>query len=93
MHELNTQKLYTTVVFFRGFILVVEYSCLGDWFVDKNHYFAAVNNKESRQDEKYRCFLRNRDDDLFIGASITPECNILKSPENSPERYRITPGK
>jgi len=49
----------------------VEYSCLGDWFIGKNHFFAVVNTKESRKDEKYRCFLRNRDDDLFLAASIT----------------------
>ncbi|XP_065201413.1 uncharacterized protein LOC135832217 [Planococcus citri] len=72
---------------------VVEYSCLGDWFVDKNHYIAVANTKESRIDEKYRCFLKNRDDDLYIGVSITAECNTLKSPENSPERLRITPVK
>ncbi|PSN44406.1 hypothetical protein C0J52_05747 [Blattella germanica] len=72
---------------------VVEYSCLGDWFVDKNHYFAVANTKESRKDEKYRCFLKNRDDDLYIGVSITAECNTLKTPEKSPERLRITPVK
>lgn len=72
---------------------LVEYSCLGHWFVDKNHYFAVANTKESRKDEKYRCFLKNRDDDLYIGASITAECNTLKTPEKSPERYRITPVK
>ncbi|XP_071443334.1 uncharacterized protein udt [Hetaerina americana] len=72
---------------------VVEYSCLGDWFVDKNHFFAVANTKESRKDEKYRCFLKNRDDDLYIGVSITAECNTLKTPEQSPERLRITPIK
>lgn len=72
---------------------MVEYSCLGDWFVDKNHFFAVANTKESRKDEKYRCFLRNRDDDLYFGASITAECNTLKTVEQSPERYRVTPGK
>ncbi|KAK6621744.1 hypothetical protein RUM44_001551 [Polyplax serrata] len=72
---------------------VVEYSCLGDWFVDKNHFFAVANTKESRKDEKYRCFLRNRDDDLYFGASITAECNTLKTVEQSPERYRVTPVK
>ncbi|KAJ0179758.1 hypothetical protein K1T71_004349 [Dendrolimus kikuchii] len=72
---------------------VVEYSCLGHWFVDKNHFFAVANTKESRKDEKYRCFLKNRDDDLYIGASITPECNTLKTVEKSPERYRVTPVK
>ncbi|KAL0277851.1 UNVERIFIED_CONTAM: hypothetical protein PYX00_004986 [Menopon gallinae] len=72
---------------------VVEYSCLGDWFVDKNHFFAVANTKESRKEEKYRCFLRNRDDDLYFGASITPECNTLKTVEQSPERYRVKPVK
>lgn len=72
---------------------VVEYSCLGDWFVGKNHFFAVSNTKESRKDEKYRCFLKNRDDDLYIGVSITAECNTLKTPESSPERMRITPVK
>lgn len=72
---------------------LVEYSCLGDWFVGKNHYFAVANTKESRKDEKYRCFLKNRDDDLFIGVSITAECNTLKTVEKSPERLHITPVK
>ena len=52
-----------------------------------------ANTKESRKDEKFRCFLKNRDDDEYMGKSITPECNTLKSPEDSPERYRMTPGK
>ena len=60
-------------------VSVVEYSCLGDWFVGKNHFFAVANTKESRRDEKYRCFLKNRDDDYFLGASITPECNSIKT--------------
>lgn len=72
---------------------VVEYSCLGDWFVGKNHYFAVANTRESRKDEKYRCFLKNRDDDLYIGVSITAECNTLKTVEKSPERLHITPVK
>nr|CAH7756050.1 unnamed protein product [Callosobruchus chinensis] len=72
---------------------VVEYSCLGDWFVNKNHYFAVANTKESRKDEKYRCFLKNRDDDLYIGVSITAECNTLKSVEDSPVRLHVTPVK
>lgn len=72
---------------------VVEYSCLGDWFVGKNHFFAVANTKESRKDEKYRCFLKNRDDDLFIGVSITAECNTLKTVEQSPERLHLTPVK
>lgn len=76
-----------------SFFSVVEYSCLGDWFVGKNHYFAVANTKESRKDEKYRCFLKNRDDDLYIGVSITAECNTLETVEKSPERLHITPGK
>lgn len=72
---------------------IVEYSCLGDWFVGKNHFFAVVNTKESRKDEKYRCFLKNRDDDLYLGVSITAECNTLKTVEKSPERLRVTPVK
>ncbi len=36
------------------FYLVVEYSCLGDWFVGKDHFFAVANTKESRKDEKVR---------------------------------------
>ncbi|XP_002137422.3 uncharacterized protein udt isoform X1 [Drosophila pseudoobscura] len=71
----------------------VEFSCLGDWFVGKNHYFAVANTKESRKDEKYRCFLKNRDDDLYVGVSITAECNTLKTPETSPERLKLTPVK
>ncbi|XP_043477795.1 uncharacterized protein LOC122508478 [Leptopilina heterotoma] len=72
---------------------VVEYSCLGHWFVGKNHFFAVANTKESRKDEKYRCFLKNRDDDLYIGVSITAECNTLKTVEQSPERLRVKPVK
>lgn len=72
---------------------LVEYSCLGDWFVEKNHFFAVANTKESRKDEKFRCFLKNRDDDLYLGVSITAECNYLKTVEQSPERLRITPVK
>lgn len=72
---------------------IVEYSCLGDWLIGKNHYFAVANTKESRKDEKYRCFLKNRDDDLYLGVSITAECNTLNTPEKSPERMRVTPVK
>ncbi|XP_018013021.2 uncharacterized protein LOC108670080 [Hyalella azteca] len=72
---------------------VTEFSCLGDWLDGKNHYFAVANNKESRKEEKYRCFIRNRDDDLYMGASITPECSVLDTPENSPARFRMTPVK
>lgn len=72
---------------------LVEFSCLGDWLVGKNHYFAVANTKESRRDEKYRCFLKNRDDDLYLGVSITAECNTLNTVEKSPERLRVTPVK
>ncbi|KAI8440903.1 hypothetical protein MSG28_009201 [Choristoneura fumiferana] len=65
----------------------------GHWFVGKNHFFAVANTKESRKDERYRCFLKNRDDDLYLGASITPECSALKTVEKSPERYKVTPVK
>jgi len=60
--------------------------------VDKNHFFAVANTKESRKDEKYRCFLKNRDDDLYIGVSITAECNTLTTVDKSPERLHINPG-
>jgi hypothetical protein len=49
--------------------------------VGKNHFFAVANTKESRKDEKFRCFLKNRDDDYFLGQSITPECNQIKTVE------------
>lgn len=60
---------------------VVEFSCLGDWVVGKNQYFAVANTKESRIDEKFRCFMKNRDDDYFLGQSNTPECNHIKTVE------------
>ena len=60
---------------------VMEFSCLGDWVVGKNQYFAVANTKESRIDEKFRCFMKNRDDDYFLGQSITPECNQIKTVE------------
>ena len=59
---------------------------MGDWFVGKNHFFAVANTKESRKDEKYRCFLKNREDDYYLGASITPECNSIKTVEKVRER-------
>lgn len=71
----------------------VQYKCLGDWYVGKNHYFAVLNSRESRIEEKYRCFLANRDDDQFLSVSITPECNTLKSPQEGPERLRLIPVK
>ena len=35
----------------------VQFKCLGDWYVGKNHYFAVMNSRESRIEEKYRCFV------------------------------------
>nr|CAG4640723.1 EOG090X03AK [Eulimnadia texana] len=69
------------------------FQLLGRLVCGKNHFFAVANTKDSRKDEKFRCFLKNRDDDIYLGKSITPECNTLKSPEESPERYRLTPVK
>ncbi|CAG2168827.1 unnamed protein product [Oppiella nova] len=71
----------------------VQFKCLGDWYVGKNHYFAVVNSRESRIEEKYRCFLANRDDDVFLSVSITAECNTLRSPQEGPERLRLFPVK
>jgi len=71
----------------------VYYSCLGEWFLGKNQYFAAMNTKESRKEEKYRCFLKNRDDDYYLGGTITAECGFLKTPQESPERFRLIPVK
>ncbi len=51
---------------------VVEYSCLGDWFVGKDHFFAVANTKESRKDEKggarldLHCFLPQKKKHLTI---------------------------
>jgi len=70
---------------------VVEFSCLGDWVVGKNQYFAVANTKESRTDEKFRCFMKNRDDDYFLGQSITPECNQIKTVEQAPIRMQMVP--
>jgi len=70
---------------------IVEYSCLGDWFVGKNHFFAVANTKESRKDEKYRCFMKNREDDYFLGVSDTPECNRIKTVEKAPVRMKLKP--
>ncbi|KAK3855591.1 hypothetical protein Pcinc_038019 [Petrolisthes cinctipes] len=71
----------------------VVYSCLGDWYMGRNQYFAVANTKESRKDKKYRCFVRSRDDDLYLGHSITPQCSVLKTPDNSPVRLRLTPAQ
>lgn len=71
----------------------VQYKCLGDWYIGKNHYFAVLNARESREDEKYRCFIANRDDDAYISVSITAECNTLKTPQEGPERLHLFPVK
>ncbi|XP_040564488.2 LOW QUALITY PROTEIN: uncharacterized protein [Lepeophtheirus salmonis] len=70
---------------------VVEFACLGDWFIGKDQFFAVANTKESRRDEKFRCFLKNRDDDYYLGMSITPECNTIKTIERAPVRLKLTP--
>lgn len=48
----------------------VQFKCLGDWYRGKNHYFAVVNSRESRIEEKYRCFVSffvfSRLDELFF---------------------------
>ncbi|XP_050692981.1 uncharacterized protein LOC126983871 isoform X2 [Eriocheir sinensis] len=70
-----------------------EYTCLGDWYVGRNHYFMAANAKESRREERYRCFIRDREDDLYMGVSLTPECSVLKTPQSSPLRFRFSYAK
>ena len=50
-----------------------------------------ANTKESRIDEKFRCFMKNRDDDYFLGQSNTPECNHIKTVEQAPRRMQMTP--
>lgn len=69
---------------------LVEYKCLGDWYVGKNHYFAVKNDRETRVEEAYRCFLTNRDDDQYISVSTTAECNVLRSPQQGPVRWRLS---
>lgn len=68
----------------------VEYKCLGDWYIGKNHYFAVKNNRETRVEEAYRCFLTNRDDDQYVSVSATAECNVLRSPQQGPVRWRLS---
>ncbi|XP_071546412.1 LOW QUALITY PROTEIN: uncharacterized protein [Panulirus ornatus] len=77
----------------QSFDATVVFSCLGDWHQGKNQYFAVFNTKESRKEEKYRCFVRNREDDLYLGHSLTPECSVLKTPENSPIRFKLSYAK
>lgn len=72
---------------------LIEYKCLGDWYVGKNHYFAVKNNRETRVEEAYRCFLANRDDDQYMSVSATAECNVLRSPQQGPIRWRLSPIK
>lgn len=69
---------------------LVEYKCLGDWYVGKNHYFAVKNDRETRFEEAYRCFLANRDDDQYMSVSTTAECNVLRSPQQGPVRWRLS---
>lgn len=65
----------------------VVFKCLGDWYIGKNHFFAVMNSRESRVEEKYRCFLANRDDDIYISMSATAECNTLRSPQEGLFQY------
>ena len=69
---------------------MVEYICLGSWSIGKNRFFAVANPRETRRENTYRCFLKNFDDDLYLGVSSTAECNILKNVKESPELLRIT---
>lgn len=71
----------------------IEYKCLGDWYVGKNHFFAVKNTRETRVEEAYRCFMTNRDDDQYMSVSLTAECNVLRSPQQGPERWRLSPIK
>lgn len=71
----------------------IQYKCLGDWYVGKNHYFAVLNSRESRRSEAYRCFLNNRDDTNHIAVSTTAECNVLRTPQQGPERLTLHPVK
>lgn len=71
----------------------VQYKCLGDWYIGKNHFFAVMNSRESRVEEKFRCFLANRDDDIYMSMSSTAECNTLRSPQEGPERLKLIPIK
>lgn len=72
---------------------LVEYKCLGDWYIGKNHYFAVKNDRETRVEEAYRCFLTNRDDDQYMSVSTTAECNVLRTPQQGPVRWRLSPIK
>ncbi|UYV68941.1 hypothetical protein LAZ67_6001730 [Cordylochernes scorpioides] len=74
-------------------VVEVQYKCLGDWYIGKNHFWAVMNARESRREEAYRCFLANRDDDFFLAVSITAECNTLKNPQEGPERLHLEPVK
>ncbi|XP_015930665.1 uncharacterized protein [Parasteatoda tepidariorum] len=71
----------------------VQYKCLGDWYIGKDHYWAVLNARESRIEEAYRCFIANRDDDFYISLSITAECNTLKTAQSGPERLHLKPVK
>ncbi len=44
LSELRYLWMLSSLLYF----LVIEYSCLGDWFVGKDHFFAVANTKESR---------------------------------------------
>lgn len=69
----------------------LSYQCMGDWWLGKNHFWAVSNMGESRPEEKYRCFLQNRDDDLYLSHSLSASCGGLKSARGGPVMFRMTP--
>ncbi|RXG69943.1 hypothetical protein Avbf_10353 [Armadillidium vulgare] len=66
-----------------------EYMCLGEWREGLQHYFVATNLRESRKEERFKCFLKNREDPHYIGMSRTATCKYLLTPDNSPIRLRL----
>ncbi|XP_055340728.1 uncharacterized protein LOC129589859 [Paramacrobiotus metropolitanus] len=85
--ELSWRKEDPGIVPFRDSSMT--FTCLGDWYVGKDHYFAAANLGENRPEEKYRCFIENRDDDQYLGQSLTATCANLKTPRRSPVIIRL----
>ena len=71
----------------------LQYSCLGSWSKNGSQYIAIANLKESRMEEKYRCMIKKKADQYYIGMSLTPQCNQLTTPEDSPIRIKLSPRK
>ena len=44
-------------------------------------------------EEKYRCMIKKKADQYYIGMSLTPQCNQLTTPEDSPIRIKLSPRK